>query len=244
MQQRFRWILACIIGLFILILASACTGPTTADSASASPTSGVPTNVTATSTPQGPSAIATQPPVTPTATHQPTPTGTTSASSIPQNLGFKAGGISFIGTVRSVNNTTLVAGMANGQTLSMSITAQTDRSDFGGNLPAVGSLVDATTSANPDGSFNATALKSATPGDPDTSIIEYQGITFSAVGADHVVHLQVGTRSYTFTVPSSADLGDFGGNAQSIGNNQSVTVEVQYSGSTATVTAVKNSTSD
>lgn len=242
MQQRFRRILACIIGLFILILVSACTGPTAIDHASTSPTSSFPTVPTATPTSQGPSAIATQPPATASPTHQ--PIATAPASTTPPGLGFKAGGISFIGTVRSVNNTTLVASMPNGQSLSMNITAQTDRSDFGGNLPAVGSLVAVTTSANPDGSFNATVLKSGTPGDSDNAVIEYEGITLSAVGADHVIHLQVGTRSYSFTIVSTADLGDFGGNAQSIGNNQSVTVEVQYSGSAATVVKVANSTSD
>ena len=81
---------------------------------------------------------------------------------------------------------------------------------------------------NPDGSLTATKLKPAQPGDPDVNVIAYTGITTSAVGADRVLHFTAGLKSYTFTIPTTADLGDFGGNAQAIGNNVAIKVKVRY----------------
>ncbi len=116
----------------------------------------------------------------------------------------------------------------NGQTFTMAITAQTDRSAYGGVLPTVGASVDMDSIINPDGSYTATILKPAQPGDPDLNVIAYTGITTSAVGADRVLHFTVGTKSYTFTIPPTADLSDFNGNAQAIANNMTVKVKVQY----------------
>jgi hypothetical protein len=48
----------------------------------------------------------------------------------------------------------------------------------------------------------------------------------------------VGLKSYTFTISPTANLADFAGNAQAIGNNVSVEVKVQYNGSTPTVVSV------
>jgi hypothetical protein len=81
---------------------------------------------------------------------------------------------------------------------------------------------------NPDGSLTATILKPAVAGDPDLNVIAYTGITTSATGADHVIHFTVGVKSYIFTIPATADLADFGGNAQAIGNNVSVKVKIQF----------------
>jgi hypothetical protein len=130
----------------------------------------------------------------------------------------------------------------NGQTFTLKITPQTDRSAYGGNLPTVGSSVDMDSAANPDGSYSATILKPARAGDPDVNDIAYTGITTSAVGADRVIHMVAGLKSYTFTISPTADLSDFGGNAQAIGNNASVKVKVQYNGSTTTVVSVGNPT--
>src|SRR5205085_12394306 len=87
---------------------------------------------------------------------------------------------------------------------------------------------DMDSAINPNGSLSATILKPARPGDPDLNVIAYSGITTSAVGADRVIHFTAGTKSYTFTIPTTAVLTDFGGNAQAIGNNASVKVKVQY----------------
>ncbi len=120
----------------------------------------------------------------------------------------------------------------NGQTFTLAINAQTDRSAFGGSLPTVGTSVDMDSAANPDGSFTATILKPARPGDPDLNVIAYTGITTSAVGADSVIHFTAGIKSYTFTIPPTADVSAFGANAQAIGNNVTVKVKVQYPANT------------
>ena len=196
-----------VLGLLVLLTACAGTGASTAQ----------PTTVsTATTT------SATQ--VPPTATQPPAPTATPVA--------FKAGGISFIGPVKSITSSSLLMSAPNGQTYTLAISAQTDRSAFGGSLPTVGTSVNMDAAVNPDGSFTATILKPAVPGDPDLNVIAYTGITTSAVGADRVIHFTVGVKSYSFPLPATADLGDFGGNAQAIGNNVSVKVKVQFPANT------------
>src|SRR5713101_6494085 len=211
MQVRhFRGLLVCTVVL-VMMLITACAGTTQS-----------PTGTTATTTPasQVPPA-ATQPPAT-----------------TPAPVAFKAGGISFIGPVKSITSSSLVMSAPNGQTFTMAITAQTDRSAFGGSLPTVGASVDMDSTINPNGSLTATILKPAQAGDADLNNIAYTGITTSAVGADRVLHFTAGVKSYTFTLPATAVLTDFGGNAQAIGINMSVKVKVQYPA--ITVVSVRN----
>src|SRR5215469_1056153 len=203
--RRFPGILACTAVLVMMMLLTACAGT---GSSTAQPTIG--TTATTTSATQVP----------PTATQPPAPTVTTVA--------FKAGGISFIGPVKSITSSSLVMSAPNGQTLTLAITAQTDRTAYGGSLPTVGAPVDMDSAANADGSFTATILKPARAGDPDLNVIAYTGITTSAVGADSVIHFTVGIKSYTFTIPPTADVSAFGANAQAIGNNVAVKVKVRY----------------
>jgi hypothetical protein len=209
--RRFQGMLVCSVVLVMMILLTACAG--TGGSAGQPATGATTTSATATQ-PSAPTAT----PVPPTPTQAP--------------VAFKAGGISFIGPVKSINNSSLVMSAPNGQTYTMAINAQTDRSAYGGGLPTVGSSVDMDSAVNPDGSFTATILKPARPGDPDLNVVAYIGITTSAVGADRVIHFTVGVKNYTFTIPTTADLSDFGGNAQAIGNNVSVKVKVQYPANT------------
>lgn len=203
--RRFQGLLVWTGVLVLMVLLTACAGT---GASTGQPTTGS----TATTT------SATQ--VPPTATQPPAPTATPVA--------FKAGGISFIGPVKSITSSSLVMSAPNGQTYTLAISAQTDRSAFGGSLPTVGTSVNMDAAVNPDGSFTATILKPAQPGDPDLNVIAYTGITTSAVGADRVIHFTVGVKSYSFPLPATADLGDFGGNAQAIGNNVAVKVKVQF----------------
>ena len=203
--RRFQGMLVCTVVLVMMMLITACAG---VGGSTGQPTTG--TTATAPS--------ATQVPSTPTQPQTPTATP----------VAFKMGGISFIGTVKSISSSSLVMSAPNGQTFTMAITAQTDLSAFNGSLPTVGTSVDMDSAANPDGSFTATILKPAQPGDPDLNVIAYTGITTSAVGADHTLHFTVGIKSYTFPIPTTAVLTDFGGNAQAIGNNVAVKVKVQY----------------
>ncbi len=114
----------------------------------------------------------------------------------------------------------------------MAITAQTDLSAYGGSKPTVGSSVNMDSTINPDGSLTATILKPSVAGDPDLNNIAYTGITTSAVGADRVLHFTAGIKSYTYTIPATADLSDFSGNAQAIGINIPVKVKVLYPANT------------
>jgi hypothetical protein len=172
-----------------------------------------------------------------TNTPQPNVTETTNSTSLEQ------GNISFTGKVQSVGNNRILVSMPNSQTLSMSINSQTDLSDFNGALPTTGTLVKVKATANTDGSFTASTVKPATPGDLDQNVIDYHGVTISAVGSDRVLHFKVATKSYSFTIGSAANLSDFNNNAQSIGNNLQVKVEVQFNGATGTVIKVGDSNS-
>jgi len=208
--RSIQGLFVCSVVLVLMLVVTACAGTGTS---TGQPLSGTtPTTTTAT---QG---------VTPTATQPPVSTNTPAA--------FKAGGISFIGPVKSITSTNLVMSAPNGHTFTLAINAQTDRSAFGGNLPRVGASVDMDSVINPDGSLTATILKPAQPGDPDLNVIAYTGITTSAVGTDRVLHFTAGVTSYTFTIPATAVLTDYNGNAQAIGINASVKVKVSYPANT------------
>lgn len=160
---------------------------------------------------------------------------TNTTTTITQNV---QGSIEFFGTVRSTSNNILVVSMPDGSQLPMT-TNGTDLGDFNNALPAVNTRVHVKASTNPDGSFNAESL-SQVKSDDITSQVTFKGVTTAAVGSDHVIHFAVGHNSYSFTIPTNADLGDFNNNAQSIQNGTPVKVEVQYNGSSATVLKVSN----
>ena len=176
-------------------------------------------------------------------TNTPQPNVTETTNSTEPQTSLEQGNISFTGKVQSAGNNRIVVSMPNGQTLSMSINSQTDLSDFNGALPTTGTLVKVEATANTDGSFTASTVKPATPGDLDQNVIDYHGVTTSAVGSDRVLHFKVATKSYSFTIGSTANLSDFNNNAQSIGNNLQVKVEVQFNGATGTVIQVGDSNS-
>ena len=148
------------------------------------------------------------------------------------------GNISFTGTVQSISTNSIVVSMPDGQSLTMSIVnGQTDESDFNGQQITKGRLIQVEATANTDGSFLATKLKQA---DSANNVVDFQGVTTSAVGSDHVIHFAVGNKGFSYAIGSNADLGDFNGNAQSIANNASVKVEVTFNGTTGSVTKVSN----
>lgn len=212
--HRLQVILASMAVLVMMLLVTACAGVSSGSSGSG--TGQTPTGAT----------------ITPTTNTQAQPTSTQQPVTNQTPVAFKAGGISFIGPVKSITSNRLVMSAPNGQTYTLAITAQTDRSAYGGSLPAVGASVDMDSVINPDGSLTATILKPAQPGDPDVNVIAYTGITTSAVGADRVLHFTAGTKSYNLTIPATANLSDFGGNAQAIGINTSVKVKIQYPANT------------
>jgi hypothetical protein len=143
------------------------------------------------------------------------------------------GNIDFIGKVQSVNSSSIAVSMPSGSTLSMSIiNGQTDLSKFNGALPGVGQALKVNAIANTsNGTFTAADLKPADSGDlQDQNTVIYAGVTTSAVVSDRVIHFAVGNKSFSFPLATTAKLGDFNNNAQSIGNNVSVKVTVQFNG--------------
>src|SRR5271157_3306681 len=116
--RRSQGLLVGIAAIVMMMLISACAGTGTSTGQS---TSG--TTATTTST---------------TPTNQVQPTTAVSQSPTAQPVAFKAGGISFIGPVKSISSSSLVMSAPNGQTYTLAITAQTDRTAFGGSLPTVG----------------------------------------------------------------------------------------------------------
>jgi hypothetical protein len=152
------------------------------------------------------------------------------------------GSIQFKGRVQQVSNNSIVVSMPSGQNLTMSIVSGiTDLTAFNNALPALGQLVwvKAVSNTN-DGSFTATKLSTADPTDSDLNVVQYQGVTTSAVGSDNVIHFKIGNQSFSFTIGANADLHAFNNNAQSIGSNQSVTVRVIFQGNNGTVQMVSN----
>ena len=273
MRSRFQTILVCVMGLLMMILVTACTGVAgtsgntitgaivSVNTAQHSATLNVNGQQVTVSGLTDQQVTTLQAQVGKTYTLQVTQgsgnsytinsnstpelneTNTPQANSTGPQTSLEQGNISFTGKVQSVGNNRIVVSMPNGQTLSMSINSQTDFSDFNGALPTTGTLVKVEATANTDGSFTASTVKPATPGDPDQNVIDYHGVTTSAVGSDQVLHFKVATKSYSFTIGSTANLSDFNNNAQSIGNNLQVKVEVQFNGATGTVIQVGDSNS-
>jgi hypothetical protein len=211
--RRFQGMFACTAVLAMLILMTACAGT---GGSTSQPAAGSTAATGSTATTSSPTLVPTVAPTQP-----PTPT-----------VAFMPGGISFIGPVKSITSSSLVMSAPNGKTYTLAINAQTDRSAYGGGLPTVGASVDMDSVINPDGSLTATILKPAVPGDPDVNVIAYTGVTTSAVGADRVIHFTAGNKSYTYTIPATADLSAYGGNAQAIGINTTVKVKVSYPANT------------
>jgi hypothetical protein len=132
-----------------------------------------------------------------------------------------------------------VVSLPDGSSFSMSTNAQTDLGDFNGSLPGVNTQVKVKANANPDGSFTATKIGDVVNSD-DPNQMQFQGVTTQAVGADRVIHFTVGNKSFSFPIASTADLSNFGGNAQSIASGVTVMVTVEFSGTTGSVTRVGN----
>jgi hypothetical protein len=151
------------------------------------------------------------------------------------------GSINFIGSVQSLNGSSMVVKMPDGSSLQMSIvTGQTDLSKFNGAQPTVGQVVKVSATAS-SGSFIASEVKPTDSGDlQDQNTVTFQGVTTQSVSTDRVIHFTVGNRSYSFPISSTAELKDFNGNAQSIANATSVKVNVQFNGTTGTALDISN----
>jgi serine/threonine protein kinase len=171
--------------------------------------------------------------VTPQSSETPTTNQTASVN--------KPGSIDFIGSVQSVSSSNIVVRMPDGSSLSMSIVSgQTDLSTFYGAQPSVGQVIMVRATVN-NGSFTALQLQPTNSSDLQIqNTVIYQGVTTQMVGSDRVIHLTVGNRNFSYPIVSTAELKDFNGNAQSIGNGTSVKVKVQFNGTSGSALDVSN----
>jgi hypothetical protein len=161
---------------------------------------------------------------------------TTTATSYP-------GTIDFIGKVQSINASSITVAMPNGDALPMALNAATDREDFMNGQPTVGQLIKVETYTNPDGSFTAKKLDTVKLEDQNNTFkinsVDFEGVTTNTVGADNVLHFNVGSKNYSYAINTSTQLKHFT-NPQSIVANTPVKVKVQFNGSNGTVTKVEN----
>lgn len=177
---------------------------------------------------------------TPTTNETPSTNDTPSTNETPSTETTTAnepGSMTFYGNVQSAGTNSLVVTMPTGGTLSFTTNSSTDLADWNNALPGVGTHVKVVVNANNDGSFTATKVGNVDAANNATQAI-YTGVTTSALGSDRMLHFTVGNRSFTFAVASNADLSAFNGN---IANGTTVTVTVQFNGSTGSVVQVGNS---
>jgi len=165
-----------------------------------------------------------------TSTTNETPTNETPTANEP-------GSMTFYGTVQSAGSNSLVVTMPNGGTLSFTTNGATDLKDWNNSLPSVGTHVKVEVTANTDGSFTATKVGNVDIKDNATQA-QFTGVTTAAVGSDHVLHFAVGNKSFSFAIASNADLSAFNG---SIPSRATISVTVQFNGSTGSVISVSNS---
>ena len=154
----------------------------------------------------------------------------------------QVGEIEFIGAVQSSTASSVTVRTPDGQTLQMNIVnGQSDLSDLNGVVPGVGQLVQVKAVTNPDGSFMISKLDAPKADDlQKQNIVTYTGMTISAVGADNKLNFKVGNKSFSYQIGIGADLKDFNNNAQSVSSNVMVKADVQFNGSTGTVTSISN----
>ena len=163
-----------------------------------------------------------------------TPTVTSSNTQTPTTA-IEPGSMMFYGTVQSVASNSMVVTMPTGGTLSFTTNGATDLADFNNALPGVGTSVKVVVNANSDGSFTATKVGNVDSA-MNTAQAQYTGVTTAAVGSDRVLHFTVGNKSFSFPIASGTDLSAFSNG--SIPSGATVTVTVQFNGSSGSVIAV------
>jgi hypothetical protein len=177
-----------------------------------------------------------------------TPGPATSTSTAPStngastNAAIEPGSIDFIGKVQGSSANSMNLSMPNGDTLTVAISATTNRSDLA-TLPAQGQYVKVKALANTDGSFSAAKLGQVDNEDMQNTIklntVDFQAMTTAAVSGDNVVHFSVGHKNFAATIGTTTQVKNFA-NAQAIGSNQSIKIDVQFNGVNATVLKVDN----
>ncbi len=154
-----------------------------------------------------------------------------------------ADSISFTGPVQSASSGSLTARLPDGSSLTVAINAQTNLSNLNGTQLHTGQTVKVDALASTSG-FVAEKIKLADAGDQaDGNTVDFKGHATQAVGSDHILHLTVGDRTFSYAISSNADLSDFGGHAGAIASGTPIKVKVQFSGTTGSVIKISNANS-
>jgi len=177
---------------------------------------------------------------TPT-TNETTTTNDTPTSETTTTTTNEPGSMTFYGKVQSTGTNSLVVTMPTGGTLSFTTNSTTDLADWNNGLPSVGTLVKVAVNANTDGSFTATKVGNVDAANNSTQAL-YTGVTTAAVGSDHVLHFTVGKQSFSFPIITGTDLSAFTNG--SIPSGATVSVTVQFNGSTGSVIQISNGSSN
>lgn len=159
--------------------------------------------------------------------------GTPSANVVP-------GSIELTGPIQSVSSSSLTVKLPDNSTLTMALNASTDQSDLDGAQLSNGQFVAVEANTNPDGSFTASKVKTAKANSDDANTVTFKGVALQPVGTDNALHFRVGTQNYSYAVNSSTQLDDFNGNVHTITSGTPVKVEVQFTGTTGTITKVSD----
>lgn len=159
--------------------------------------------------------------------------GTPSANVVP-------GSIELTGPIQSVSSSSLTVKLPDNSTLTMALNASTDQSDLNGAQLSNGQFVAVEANTNPDGSFTASKVKTAEANSDDANTVTFRGVALQPVSTNNALHFRVGTQNYSYAVNSSTQLDDFNGNVHTITSGTPVKVEVQFTGTTGTVTKVSD----
>lgn len=171
---------------------------------------------------------------TPEASETPNAEGTPSPNATGES-------ISFTGPIQSVsNNTSLTVKLPDGSTLTAVINSQTDQSDLNGAQLSVGQTVKVEANATSTG-FVAIKIKTSDNSN-DANTVDYVGKTTQTVGSDNLLRFTVGNLNLSFATNANTQVKDFA-NLQAIQSGTLVKVEVQFNGTTGTVTKVSNGNS-
>jgi hypothetical protein len=179
---------------------------------------------------------------TPGVNETPEPSETPGSTETPNSTetANSTGSFTLVGPVQSASSSSLTVTMPDGTALNIAINAQTDQSDLNGAQLNAGQKVKVDVTGTSSG-LSADKIKLADSGDQaDANTIEFKGATTQAVGSDHMLHFNVGNHSFSYAIGSSANLGDFNGNASSIASGTPVKVKVQFNGTTGTIIKVSN----
>jgi Domain of unknown function (DUF5666) len=166
------------------------------------------------------------------------------ATANPSNGTNEPGSISYIGTAQNVSPNSITVSMPGGDSLTMSITPTTDRSEIGTGLPQNGQQIKVKATTLNDGTFTATSLDLVKPEDAANptkiNTVDFNGVTTSAVGADNVVHFRVGSKDFSYTAnPTTTQIKGFT-SLQAIAANTPIKIDVLFNGSNGTVLKVDN----